>query len=85
MGKTVTHAIRFRDPVQQSFGLDRLLYVVTCDDGSIYEFQKIEDGPIWTMRERGGRESEFTQNHAPLPNDVEETLDENLGRLKWQK
>jgi hypothetical protein len=85
MSKTVTNAVQFLDPIQQSFGLDRLLYVVACDDGSIYEFQKIEDGPIWTMRERGSRDGGFSQNKAPLPTGVEETLDENLGRLKWQK
>ena len=88
MGKTVTHAVEFRDPVQPSIGPDRLLFVTACDDGSIYEFQRHEDSPLWSLRSRGGRDkprSEWTRRRAPLPADVEDTLDEELGKKKWSK
>lgn len=86
MAKTVTHAERFTDPIQASIGPDRLLFVLACDDGSIYEFQRHEDSPLWSMRARGSRDSDdWTQRRAPLPTDVEETLDETVGKKKWNK
>lgn len=86
MAKEVTHAVEFRDPIQPSVGLDRKLFVLACDDGSLYEFQKYEDAPKWTLRRRGeiGAEPhEWSQRHAPLPGDVEETMDEAVGKKSW--
>lgn len=88
MGKEVTHAVQFRDPIQMDVGPDKLLFVLACDDGSIYEFQKMSDGRIWSLRARGGRTndpSEWTQRRAPLPSDVKETLDESVGEKWWTK
>ena len=88
MGKTVTHANQFRDPHQYSIGPDRILFVLACDDGSVYEFQKMTDGNIWTLRARGDKSTpvaKWTQRRAPLPTDVIETLDETVGKKKWTK
>ena len=88
MGKTVTHAVEFRDPRQPSLGPDRHLFVLTCDDGSMYEFQKMTDDRIWSLRARGDTSTprhDWTQRRAPLPNDVTETLDEAFGKKRWNK
>jgi len=86
MAKQVTHAVDFTDPIQPALGPDRVLFVVTCDDGSIYEFQKMEDSPLWNLRARGARDEsrdQWSSRRAPLPADVKETLDEELGEKKW--
>ncbi len=88
MAKQVTHAAKFTDPVQATIGPNRLLFVTACDDGSIYEFQKLEDAPLWKLRSRGYRDSHpsnWNTRRAPLPADVEETLDEELGEKKWSQ
>jgi hypothetical protein len=88
MAKTVTNAAQFRDPHQRSLGPDRHLLVLGANDGSIYEFQKLEDAPCWTLRARGSRtkpRSQWTQSRAQLPSDVTETLNETLGEHGWQK
>ena len=88
MAKEVTHAVQFRDPIQSSIGPDRLLFVLACDDGSVYEFQKMEDAPMWNLRARGSLDeprSAWTTRRAPLPTDVIETLDETFGKKKWNK
>jgi hypothetical protein len=88
MAKEVTHAVRFTDPIQQSIGPDRLLFVLACDDGSVYEFQKIEDAPLWNMRARGSVDEPprtWTSRKAPLPTDVKETLNEAVGEKRWTK
>jgi len=86
MAKQVTHAVKFTDPIQPSIGPDRLLFVLACGDGSIYEFQKIEDSPLWNLRSRGDRAESphnWTARRAPLPEDVEDTLDDEVGEKKW--
>lgn len=86
MAKQVTHAVNFTDPIQPSIGPDRLLFVLACDDGSIYEFQKMDDAPLWNLRSRGDRAESphnWTARRAPLPADVEDTLDEEVGEKKW--
>lgn len=89
MGKTVTHAVNFRDPIQPDVpGPDRELFVLVCGDGSVYEFQKMEDAPLWNLRSRGAVDeprSSWTTRRAPLPADVKETLDDELGEKKWTK
>lgn len=88
MGKEVTHAVRFRDPRQPQVGPDRHLFIMVCDDGSIYEFQKMSDDRIWNLRARGSTSEarwKWTQRRAPLPGDVTETLDETFGEKKWTK
>mgnify|MGYP006285349999 CR=1 FL=1 len=88
MAKEVTNAVKFRDPIQPSIGPDRELFVLACDDGSIYEFQKMEDSPVWNLRARGGRSeprSSWTTRRAPLPADVKEILNDTLGKKKWTK
>jgi hypothetical protein len=88
MAKEVTHAVEFRDSVQPDIGPDRYLLVLVCDDGSIYEFQKMEDAPIWNLRARGNRDDprhQWTHRSAPLPNDVTSVLNDRLGEKKWQK
>lgn len=88
MGKEVTHAVEFRDPRQMNLGPDRYLFVLTCDDGSIYEFQKMSDGRQWSLRARGDMKTprrDWTQRRAPLPADVTDTLNETLGKKKWHK
>lgn len=88
MAKQVTHAVEFRDPFQPSFGPDRSIFVVACDDGSLYEFQKMSDSRIWTMRARGDTSTprrQWTQRRAPLPTDVTDTLDDALGENRWKK
>jgi hypothetical protein len=87
MAKEVTHAAKFRDPIQPDIGPDRLLFVLACDDGSIYEFQKMEDAPIWNLRSRGERSKspeQWTTRSAPLPGDVKELLDSALD-TDWRK
>lgn len=86
MAKEVTNAVKFRDPIQGDIGPDRYLFVLACDDGSVYEFQKLEDAPYWNLRSRGDRSepvSSWTARRAPLPGDVKETLDEYTEQ--WQK
>lgn len=88
MAKEVTHAVEFRDPIQPELGPDRQLFVLTCDDGSIYEFQKLEDAPLWNLRARGEigePRNHWTQRKAPLPSDVKDTLNDTLGQNKWAK
>lgn len=88
MGKSVTNAVRFRDPIQPDIGLDRELFVLTCDDGAIYEFQKIEDAPLWEFRARGEKYESpeyWETRRAPLPGDVKATLDEIVGDKSWEK
>jgi hypothetical protein len=88
MAKEVTNAVKFRDPIQPVVGPDRELFVLACDDGSIYEFQKHTDSKIWNLRRRGERSNhpqDWTQRRAPLPSDVIEILDETLGEKKWTK
>lgn len=87
MAKSVTHAVEFRDPIQPDIGPDRYLLVFACDDGSIYEFQKMEDEPVWNLRSRGERgehRSRWNTRRSPLPSDVKETIDE-LTDTKWVK
>jgi hypothetical protein len=87
MGKTVTHAHEFRDPIQISAGPDRHLIVLACDDGSLYEFQKLDDAPVWNLRARGSRDEprrDWTDRKAPLPQDVTDTLDEMAGEKGWR-
>lgn len=88
MAKEVTNAVQFRDPFQRRLGPDRLVFVLACDDGSVYEFQKLEDAPAWNLRRRGERSepvSRWTDRRAPLPGDVTETLDDALGKGNWHK
>lgn len=88
MAKTVTHAVEFADPIQPELGPDRILFVVTCGDGSVYEFQQMEDAPLWNLRSRGNTDEpihSWTTRSAPLPTDVIETLNEHLGVGKWEK
>lgn len=88
MAKEVTHAVTFRDPVQQEIGPDRYLFVVACDDGSLYVFQRLDDHPLWNLRARGSVDEEprhWTTRSAPLPANVEETLNEHLGEKRWTK
>lgn len=88
MAKTVTNTVQFRDPHQRSLGPDRHLLVVGCDDGSIYEFQKLDDTPRWTLRARGSRSKprrQWTRRRAPLPSDVTESLNETIGENNWEK
>lgn len=88
MAKTVTHAVDFTDPIQPDLGPDRLLLVLTCDDGSVYEFQKMEDSPKWNMRSRGSTDEDpqfWKTRRAPLPTDVTDTLDEMVGEKRWTK
>lgn len=88
MSKSVTNAVRFRDPIQPDIGPDRELFVLACNDGSVYEFQKMEDAPLWNLRSRGERSESphyWTSRSAPLPADVKETLDEEVGKKSWNK
>lgn len=88
MGKEVTHAVKFRDPRQPTIGPDREIFLLACDDGSLYEFQKMTDDRIWTMRSRGSTKEprhSWSQSRAPLPGDVTDTLDETLGKKLWTK
>lgn len=88
MGKEVTHAVEFSDPIQPEIGPDRILFVLVCDDGSAYEFQKIEDAPQWNLRARGSLDDprhRWTTRRAPLPTNVIDTLDDELGEKKWTK
>jgi hypothetical protein len=88
MAKQVTHAVEFRDPIQMSLGPDKYLFVVACGDGSIYEFQKMEDSKLWNLRSRGSTDESprsWTARRAPLPGDVEETLDEMIGKDYWNQ
>jgi len=88
MAKQVTHAVNFSDPIQPDLGPDRVLFVLACGDGSIYEFQKLEDAPLWNLRSRGDRDKsphEWTARRAPLPTSVIDTLDDELGEDKWSK
>lgn len=88
MAKQVTHAVNFTDPIQPTLGPDRRLFVLACDDGSIYEFQKMSDAPVWNLRARGSRgeaRTAWTTRRAPLPSDVKDTLNDTLGEKKWAK
>jgi hypothetical protein len=88
VAKQVTHAVEFTDPIQGSIGPDRLLFVLACDDGSVYEFQRYEDSNKWNLRARGGTDEPprtWTSRRAPLPSDVTGTLDETVGEDKWTK
>lgn len=88
MAKQVTHAVEFRDPIQPTIGHDKYLLVLACGDGSVYEFQKIEDAPLWNLRSRGDRTEDprsWTARHAPLPGDVEDTLDDLVGAKSWNQ
>lgn len=88
MAKEVTHANRFKDPIQREIGPDRELFVLICDDKSVYEFQKLEDSPIWNLRSRGDFDEDshyWTTRSAPLPADVREKLNDELGKGKWTK
>ena len=88
MSKEVTHAVDFADPIQASIGPDRMLFVLACDDGSIYEFQKLEDAPKWNMRSRGSTDEDpsfWSASKAQLPKDVKETLNQLVGKKKWTK
>ena len=88
MGKSVTHSVEFRDPIQESLGPDRYLRLLRCDDGSVYVFQKFEDGPLWTLRSRGSVSelvSRWSDSKATLPNDVIETMNTAAGTKNWQK
>jgi hypothetical protein len=87
MAKQVTHAVELRDPIQPDVGVDRLLYVVKCDDDSIYEFQTMEDAPLWEFRSRGELGDairDWSTASRRLPANVKELLNERLGRGKWQ-
>jgi hypothetical protein len=88
MAKEVSHAVKFRDPIQPNIGTDKLLFVLVCDDGSVYEFQKMEDSPLWNLRSRGSLDEsprQWTSRRAPLPTDVTDTLNEALGEKSWNK
>lgn len=87
MGKSITHAISFDDPRQFGLGPTRELVLIRCDDGSLYEFQKLSDDRIWSLRARGevGCEPhEWTQRRAPLPSSVKRYMDDRFDR-KWSK
>jgi len=88
MAKAVTNAAQFRDPFQPSYGPDRNIFVVKCDDGGVYEFQKLEDEPVWDMRSRGSVDENpryWSQSRAKLPADVVETLNSVFGEDFWTK
>lgn len=88
MAQSVTHAVESRDPIQQSFGPDRYLFVVATDAGSIYEFQRFEDSGKWSLKRRGDvsdNPHDWSQSRARLPGSVIETLDEVLGEKGWSK
>lgn len=87
MAKEVTHAVEFRDPIQPEIGPDKHLLVLACDDGSLYEFQKFEDSPLWNIRARGERGEprvNWTDSSAKLPGDVEDQLDD-ITDESWTK
>jgi len=88
MAQEVTHAVEFRDPIQQPVGPDRLLFVVATDSGSIYEFQRFEDSSKWSLKARGDVSDEthqWSQSRARLPSDVIEVMDDVHGEDGWRK
>ena len=88
MAQEVTHAVEFRDPIQQSFGPDRFLFVVVTDAGSVYEFQRFEDSGKWSLKTRGSLKDpthDWSQSRARLPADVTETMDDVHGEKGWTK
>lgn len=88
MAQEVTHAVEFRDPIQQSFGPDRFLFVVVTDTGNVIEFQRFEDSGKWSLKRRGSISEPvhgWSQSRARLPADVIETMDDILGDDNWTK
>lgn len=88
MAQEVTHAVEFRDPIQQSFGPDRRLFVVVTDTGNVIEFQRFEDSGKWSLKRRGSMKDSphsWSQSRARLPADVIETMDDLLGEDDWTK
>lgn len=77
MGKRVTHSVEtYKD---RTFGLDKIMLRIACDDGSTYVASRAADNPHWAVVERIDRDGSRTNDPSRLPACVEAHMDGRTG------
>lgn len=74
MAKRVTHAV---EHVREggTFGLDKVIRRIACDDGTTYEFRKELGTPRWRSYARYGADGDRSIEPSRLPAAVEAHMD----------
>jgi len=73
MAKRVTHAVTTQ--VEKTYGINKMLRRIACDDGSTYVFTRTVDSPRWEARARIDRDGSRSARPSRLPAAVEAHMD----------